>query len=245
MTITEFSLQFDILYNNISSNAAPNIDLYEKSFYLTKAQLEIVKEYNGLQNKYQKSFEGSDKRRVDLKELVKDHKSTTSFTNVDNITKNLNSKFFKIPSDVFLIKYEKGKYKKGICESELDIIPVTLDEYNEKVKNPFKRPSKEVAWRLDYSSSTDNVVEIVSSEDITTYHLRYIKYPEPIILTNLLTDPLFIGMNLTIDGVVTPQTCKLNREIHPEILDRAVQLAILDYKENSLENRIQINNKNN
>ena len=77
MTTNEFNNEFDILYNNIASNAAPGIDKYEKSVYLTKAQLEIVKEYNGLQNKYQKGFEGSDKRRTDLKELIKNYKSLT------------------------------------------------------------------------------------------------------------------------------------------------------------------------
>ena len=118
MTTIEFNNEFDILYNNIASNAAPGIDKYEKSVYLTKAQLEIVKEYNGLQNKYQKGFEGSDKRRTDLKELVKNYKTSTFFKNSENI--NTNSKFCTLPSDVFLIKYEKGTFcgnlKNPVCD---------------------------------------------------------------------------------------------------------------------------------
>ena len=43
MTVSEFSNEFDVYYNSIATNAAPSIDLYEKSVYLTKAQLEIVK----------------------------------------------------------------------------------------------------------------------------------------------------------------------------------------------------------
>lgn len=240
MTTNEFNNEFDILYNNIASNAAPGIDKYEKSVYLTKAQLEIVKEYNGLQNKYQKGFEGSDKRRTDLKELVKNYKTSTFFKNSENI--NTNSKFCTLPSDVFLIKYEKGIFKKNNCDSELTIIPVSLDEFEENFKNPFRKPYSEKAWRLDYNTST---VELVSDVDITEYQLRYLKYPEPIILTNLSTDPEFTGMNLTIDGIVSEQTCKLNKEIHSEILDRAVELAVRDYKESNLQNRIQLNNRNN
>lgn len=240
MTTNEFNLEFDILYNNIASNAAPGIDKYEKSVYLTKAQLEIVKEYNGLQNKYQKGFEGSDKRRTDLKELVKNYKTSTFFKNSENI--NSNGKFCTIPSDVFLIKYEKGIFKKNNCDSELTIIPISLDEFDENLKNPFRKPYSEKAWRLDYNTST---VELVSDVDILEYQLRYLKYPEPIILTNLSTDPEFTGMNLTIDGITTEQTCKLNKEIHSEILDRAVELAVRDYKENTLQNRIQLNNRNN
>lgn len=45
MTTQEFSSEFDILYNNIMSNAAPGLDEYEKSVFLTKAQEEILKNY--------------------------------------------------------------------------------------------------------------------------------------------------------------------------------------------------------
>ena len=45
MTNSEFSNEFDILYNNIMSNQAPGLDEYEKSVFLTKAQDEIVKSY--------------------------------------------------------------------------------------------------------------------------------------------------------------------------------------------------------
>ncbi len=33
----EFSSEFDVLYNNITSNQAPGLDDYEKSVFLTKA----------------------------------------------------------------------------------------------------------------------------------------------------------------------------------------------------------------
>lgn len=245
MTVSEFNLEFDILYNNISSNTAPGINLYEKSVYLTRAQLEIIKEYNGIANKYEKGFDANDKRKVDLKELIIDYKSTSATISNNRITSTLYSKFFEIPSDVFLIKYENGVYSKGNCNIEIDIIPVSLDRFNTSIKSPFKRPNKNIAWRLDYNSTISNSVEIISSENITTYHLRYLKYPEPIVLTNLNTDPEFVGMNLSIDGITISQTCKLNKELHSEILDRAVEMAVRDYKENSLQNRIQLNNRNN
>ncbi len=245
MTTNEFNLEFDILYDNISSNAAPGIDKYEKSVYLTKAQLEIVKEYNGLNNKYNKSFDGSEKRRIDLKELLKDYKTSSFTINSNRITNKLNSRFFSLPSDLFLTKFEQGIYKKNDCNIEINIIPITLDEFNEKIKNPFKKPDKNVAWRLDFNSLQGNVVEIISSEDILEYHIRYLKYPNPIILTNLNTDPEFSGMNLSIDGQVAEATCELNIEIHKEILDRAVELAVRDYKENNLQNKVQLNNRNN
>ena len=45
MELSEFSYEFDVLYNNITSNQAPGLDEYEKSVFLTKAQDEIVKSY--------------------------------------------------------------------------------------------------------------------------------------------------------------------------------------------------------
>jgi len=255
MTISEFSSEFDILYNNISSNSAPSIDEYEKSVYLTKAQLEIIKEYNGVLNKYGKSFEKSEKRRVDLKELLVDYKTEETITNDENIDSELNSFFFVIPDNVFLIKFERAFFKFPDCEKEddidrrIDVVPVTHDEYNEKVDNPFRKPFLEEAWRLDYSSitvgeKTSKVVELVSSETLFKYQLRYIKYPNPIILSNL-ANFYGDGITLTIDGESTAMTSELNQEIHQEILDRAVELAVRDYRDGSLQSKVQLNTRNN
>lgn len=246
MITSEFYNEFNILYNNISSNSAPGLDKYEISVYLTKAQYEIVKEYNSVVNKHQKGFDASDKRRADLKELIVDYKTTQGYTHINRITDNLYSKFFILPGEVFLIKYESVKYKKNNCNYEIPVKPISLDFFNSEVKNPFKKPNKDIAWRLDIGSPLrDYKVEIITDRPIETYHLRYLKYPTPIVLTNLLTDPEFAGMNLSIDGAQEENSCQLNDEIHREILDRAVELAHRDYKENTLQNKVQLNNRNN
>ena len=80
MTNQEFSNEFDILYNNISSNQAPGLDEYEKSVFLTKAQDEIVKNYfNPKGNKYQEGFDGNEKRQIDFSMITKT-KSYTTFS---------------------------------------------------------------------------------------------------------------------------------------------------------------------
>ena len=73
MTLQEFSDEFDVLYNNISSNQAPGLNEYEKSVFLTKAQNEIVKNYfTSTQggNKYQQGFDDSAKRQIDFSTLL-------------------------------------------------------------------------------------------------------------------------------------------------------------------------------
>lgn len=243
MSIEELNHEFDIHYNSIAGQSSPNLDLYEKSIFFTKAQLELVKDYYDPQsNRKQKGFEASEKRRTDLKELIKNYKSLIYFS--DNNAIDSNSKFFNIPNDVFIITNEKGIIKDTGCfeGKSLNIKPMTQDEYNIQIDNPFKRPNEKVAWRLDFSKINNNkVVEIVTPYKIE-YNLRYIKYPKPIILGDL--DILFPSENLSIDGQTSPSTCELDIEIHKEILDRAVELALRDYKPSGLESKIQLDQRN-
>ena len=244
MLNSEFKNEFNIHYNSIATMSAPSIDDYEISVYLTKAQLEIVKDYyNPEGNKYKRGFEDSEKRRNDLKELVKTYDSTTIIPSLFNI--DINSKFFKIPDDVFLIIYENGKILSNDCSNgkKVTIKPITHDEYNIQKDNPFKKPDQSVIWRLDVSNIGDNkVVELISNYTITNYQLRYIQYPKPIIISDLVD--LYPSDNLSIDGLTSEQPCLLSESIHREILDRAVELALNDYKPQGLENKIQLDSRN-
>ena len=71
MTNSEFSNEFDVLYQNITSNQAPGLDEYEKSVFLTKAQDEIIKSYfDPRTNKPQEGFDDSSKRQIDFSMLT-------------------------------------------------------------------------------------------------------------------------------------------------------------------------------
>ena len=153
MTNQEFRNQFDISYNAIASNSAPGIDDYELSVYLTKAQLEIVKNYyDPLSNRKQKGFEATEKRRRDLNQLVKDYKTTSTISNNFNIDSE--SKFYVIPDDLFLIVNEKAKINSEDCYNgkSLNIKPLSSDEYNIQINNPFEKHDNKNAWRLDISN---------------------------------------------------------------------------------------------
>jgi len=243
MTLQEFKNEFQISYNSIATNSAPNIDDYELSVYLTKAQLELVKDYYTEKgNKYKEGFESSEKRRVDLKELITSYTNNSYFTSSKAIHKN--SKFFNIPDDVFLIINENVEILNKGCDNGRvsSVKPITHDEFSKQIFNPFKRPNKYISWRLDLSKiDSKNVVEIISEFDIT-YKLRYIKYPKPIIITDL--NLFYPDDNLSINGYTNVLDCELNKEIHHEILDRAVELALRDYKPSGLESKIQIDQRN-
>lgn len=102
MTLKEFSNEFDVLYNNIMSNAAPGLNEYEKSVFLTQAQEEfIVATYSGRLQGID-SFEGTEEVKKYLDNLII---SISIYPN-SNLTLNRNGVSFSVPSDILFTVYE-------------------------------------------------------------------------------------------------------------------------------------------
>lgn len=221
MSPSEFSIQFDVLYNNIMSNAAPGINEYEKSVLLTKAQNELIKDYyNPKGNKYQEGFDNSAKRQIDFSKLVTTAKITTP---VNGVTYDRRGKLYEYPEIPMAIIQESIDTNNGTFQ----VIPIRYDEYMRHMSKPFKEPLKWQAWRLISDSDTNIKAEIIahSLDVINSYNVRYIRKPKPIILVDLSSE---YG-NLTIDGESKVSECELSPEIHEEILQRAIELAKVIY----------------
>lgn len=72
MNREELDNQFDVLYNSITSNQAPGLDVYEKSVFLTKAEYEILLSYfDPRTNKVLEGFDGSERRQIDFSMVTK------------------------------------------------------------------------------------------------------------------------------------------------------------------------------
>lgn len=224
MTLTEFSDEFDIQFNSIAGASAPSIDIYEKSVYLTKAQLEIIKnKYTPKSNRLQEGFDLTEKRRRDLHTLIKRVELTT-FNNSQY------GKIVKLPDDLFLIVREDSIITIPNCGDKIvDVIPTTFDKYNNDRKNPFRKSNSRKVLKLDNSEG----VELISEYPVKVYIVDYIKNPSPIIIEDLSI--VFPGEGLTIDGQYLPSECQLHKNTHPEILNRAVELALGDYKPQGLQ----------
>lgn len=220
MNVKEFSNEFDTLYNNLMSNAAPSIDEYEKSILLTKAQEEIIKNhFEPLGNKYQKGLDDSPKRQIDFSGLIKVDEG--KLVDTPSTTFDKRAKVYSLPTDTFLVINESVKTDKGTKQ----IVPISYTEYTRLMSRPYKEPLKYQAWRIQ-TNSINNVELIVNSnENIEEYLIRYVKRPQPIILINLQDE---YG-NITINGVSNISECELNSNIHSEILQRAVELAKSTY----------------
>lgn len=222
MNVVEFSNSFDILYNNIMSNAAPGINEYEKSVLLTKAQDEILKNYfNPQGNKYQEGFDGSAKRQIDFSGLI----SVADCTSQSGAGFDLRAKIYRMPEDVFLIINETLTTDTGVKQ----VVPISFDEYSRLMSKPYKEPLKYQAWRLvtEGSGNENVIVEVIphSGETVSKYTVRYVRRPKPIVLVDLASE---YG-DVSINGVSTISECELNPLIHEEILQRAVELAKIVY----------------
>lgn len=229
MTLEEFSNGFDILVNSYKrfkdfdkQELLDSIEFneYEKSFYLTKAQEELVVQLYSGKNQYGDSFEGVEETRRYLDSLVKTkvyqiEEQASGYRGVSE-----NSIFFVLPEDLAFITMEQITYddtELGCYNGNIaSVYPVTQDEYNRIKSNPFRGATKYKALRLD---SGDKVVELISKYDIKEYLVRYLAKPTPIILETLPN-------NLTIEEVNEQTPCKLNPIMHSSILERAVIMGL-------------------
>lgn len=228
MTIEEFSNEFDTLLNSYSvldkfgkgeNPATIELDEYEKSVFLTKAQEEIVIDLYSGKNPLEDSFEKTEEVRRYLSDLIKTYTTTEKKVGYTGLSKT--SIFFELPKDLWFITYESAGLEDSrlgcMNGEEISVIPVTQDDYFRISKNPFRGANKRRALRLDIGNG---IVEIVSEYNIGRYLVRYVARPEPIVLTDLPD-------NLSINEVSTKTECELNPVIHRAILERAVKLAII------------------
>ena len=228
MTLAEMNLQFDRKYNQVFDNSAPSINMIEKSMFLTEAAEDIVKAA------YDQT-EKTEKAREVLRNLTVSSKlnySAALNASLVGIRFNFNSKFFELPVEAWFVLSE-------YINDEIHVIPTPIDEYNRNNKNPFKKPNANKAWRLDVAdtATNKNVREIIYDGDISTYTVRYIKKPLPIILEDL---PVISGEQLTINGLSVQTPTNLSSLVHNDIVELAVQKAKLDFEENNISNRVQL-----
>lgn len=240
MTTQEFSIEFDILYNNLASNAAPPLNEYEKSVFLTKAQSDIVLELYSGRNNLGLSFESSEEARRYLLPLIKYYDRTEGIVSNKDLLHNCYKHYIYRPidSDDTWNSLHPGlaTIREELCgtfegdEVTIPIIPVTHDDLERVLRNPFKRPKGfKRALRVDSNQAErpgnlNGYSTIIYSETAMSpliYREWYLAKPAPIIL-----DEINDG-SITIDGEPANEKkeCMLSPILHRMILDRAVLYA--------------------
>ena len=199
MTLEELSNEFDVIVNSYDNSQSLVFNEYEKSIYLTKAQEYIIKDLY-------RNYEGTEELNSYLKTLIKD--KTYTIEDSTNIELDYPDNFLYILKEYANIN--------TTCKSNniVDVLPITQDEYNEVVGNPF-RGSKSKVLRLEESK-----IKLITDLPIISYTMTYLSNPSPIILVDL---PNGLTINNESKKSTTIET---SESIHREILDKAVQLAI-------------------
>ena len=199
MTLEELSNEFDVIVNSYDNSQSLVFNEYEKSIYLTKAQEYIIKDLY-------RNYEGTEELNSYLKTLIKD--KTYTIKDSTNIELDYPDNF------LYILKEYANINTTCKSNSRVDVLPITQDEYNEVVGNPF-RGSKSKVLRLE-----ENKIKLITDLPIISYTMTYLSNPSPIILVDL---PNGLTINNESEKSTTIET---SESIHREILDKAVQLAI-------------------
>lgn len=199
MTLEELSNEFDVIINSYDNSQSLVFNEYEKSIYLTKAQEYIIKDLY-------RNYEGTEELNSYLKTLIKD--KTYTIKDSTNIELDYPDNF------LYILKEYANINTTCKSNNRVDVLPITQDEYNEVVENPF-RGSKSKVLRLE-----ENKIKLITDLPIISYTMTYLSNPSPIILVDL---PNGLTINNESKKSTTIET---SESIHREILDKAVQLAI-------------------
>lgn len=246
MTYKEFSQNFDVLYTNSTSGLAPGLTEYEKSIFLTKAQNEIVKNhFNANSNDKKEGYGDTSKRDIDFSCITSFYRYRGSFDEIgnniieDEATFAVNKSIaISLPSDMIAIINEDfyiSSADEVTYETDLQhfaVIPIKPEVYSILMAKPWQGPKKRQVWRMLHNTGiADNTAELIFSyplykklaADFGTdigyvYTVRYIQFPPPIITINLNT-------GFSIQGRTSATTSILPKELHEEIVQRAVEIA--------------------
>ena len=136
-----------------------------------------------------------------------------------------NTKSVSFPPDILMFINEYAGVIRDGKNKRLVVIPISYTEYSRVMSKPFKRPLKNQAWRLLEGTGDNKSADIImgANDTLRIYGIRYLKRPNPIVLVDLT------GSDLSINGEYRVTNCELDEILHPEILQRAVELAKAAY----------------
>ena len=207
MNIASMHDSFKFGMDKLDSLNYPNFLPIEIDLLLNQAQDRFVKQRYSRNNSKKESFEETQKRTEDLKNITINALLTPLPNAIDNIDPN--AVFVILPSDHLFIIQERADIVYTDCTGNATVYtaqvkPTQHSEFTSKILDPFKKPNSTKVFRLMEKGR----VELVSDGSvISLYRLRYIKQP--------------VQMDITI-----PTDCELSAHCHQEIINLAIQIAL-------------------
>lgn len=210
MTAAEMHTAFKFGLDKFDSLNYPNFLPAEIDLLLNQAQDNFIKQRYGITNTKRQSFEETQKRTEDIKNVVVRATIVPAANALDNI--NSYARFVTLPADHWIIIHELT----GISYADCNGATVTDRAYTRAIQhndytllmnNPFEKPDEGTILRL----MENGRVELIpaSNVTITNYYLTYIKKPRRI---NNVSNPTV--------------SCELSDHTHQEIVNEAIKIAL-------------------
>ena len=228
---------------------APYYDDKQISSNLTIAQETVFRHNYTINNRFKDGFENSELRKRALEQLIKPASLTNSDITVSSEQEGVHPEgtFYDLPTDFFLAIEEAATTAE--ITGEVTIVPVEHDFYNKNIKNPYKKPYKNLVWRMDISrvdhgedggdsmtgrtaKRTELIVGNKSTYPITEYRLRYLS-----ILPEIVCD---------VNTPSNQRHCILDESIQDDIIREVVKImtAAVKPEEYQIAVNEQQNNEN-
>lgn len=228
MNVDRMHLEFDITVDKLSSETYQEIYPQEKDYYLNEAQSRFLKVRYGGNNLYRTSFEQSQKRTDDLKNLVVSRYAITapvdyypfhaSRVNLDMLYKDEDLEIESADIYTFYIKsMVRTCNSDQTCCKYHGVKQVQQDDITKILKDPFNKPT--------------NYNPILFFEDGDVFVSAGDTYPDSVFIT-FIRKPLDISLGY---GEDPEQQCELSEHTHKEIVQMAAKICI----ENIESQRIQ------
>ena len=215
--------RFNLQYNNVFSNQAPGLVDYEISMYLTMAHIEIIDEYSASLDLFEKNR--SLLTAYIVQENIPGTIATTKDRGIDYQTFEFTENYWKILKEYAIT----NSNALGI-----PIKPITYDGFNTMSVNPFKKPNGLKGWRLDINSDGDAARDVKilfkkigDTDYIKEYDVVYLVTPK----------------SFDLESDIIPNSLDNNPFLCEKIINRACELSVRDYRENTLQNQVQTNKR--
>ena len=213
MTAQEMQYNFELKLGQ-ETKLEKKFTSHDVDIFLNSAQEDLVQGfYSSRINPQSRYFEMDERARAMLALLIESD-VISSFTTSDAAL-HLNAVFAELPTNFLYALEEQCKVTYLDCNSEAEtkwsrVLPITHDEYTINIDNVYKKPYRDLVWRMDFGDTDGRKKhELIFGSGITilSYRLRYLRAPSAI-------------------NIVNGTDCELNSILHDEVVDRAVAYAI-------------------
>lgn len=222
----------------------------ELSAFLNRAQIAHIQSILTKLNPKLEAFDETELRKQGLSELIRFNQNSSPVPQNSDVLGSEadvfdNSYTFEMPEDFWFPITERCQIDQILCSqlpaekaAVLPVVPVTNDEYNLQIKNPYRRPffknDEGLVWRIQFNRADDGYddesVRTVKRAVLITdgtfapvvYRFRYLRVPPKVVVD--------------FDNSANQKNCVLDFDVQEAIIDLAVKII----KEVSDRQQVQI-----